>query len=72
MQLKEKTVSHKFNKRSKVLQTAMNLLSSQAKDGIDRHKDESSKDGIDLAEENHDLEKLLRQTEEMNAVISAG
>ena len=36
-------------------------------------KQPESKDGIDMMQDDqNDLEKLLKQTEEMNAVISAG
>ena len=39
--------------------------------GGDKAQDEAAKDDFELAEDTSDLEKLLKQTEEMNAVISA-
>lgn len=72
VQLTQKTVSQKMNQRSKVLLGAMNQLSALAQTGVNNYKYDSGPDDIDPNEENEQLERLLKQTEGMNAVISAG
>ena len=58
--------------RSKVLLGAMNNLSELAQTGVNNYKYDSGPDEGDPNEESAELEKLLKQTEGMNAVISAG
>lgn len=39
---------------------------------VKNQEEDFNKDGVDMTEDTADLEKLLKQTEAMNAVMSAG